>query len=66
GRLAGAAVDVVSKEPVRAENPLLAARNCLVTPHIAWATDEARGRLMETTVANVAAFLAGAPINVVN
>ena len=66
GRLAGAAVDVVSKEPVRAENPLLAAKNCLVTPHIAWATDEARGRLMETTVANVAAFLAGAPINVVN
>jgi len=66
GRLAGAAVDVVSKEPVRAENPLLSARNCLVTPHIAWATDEARGRLMETTVANVAAFLAGAPINVVN
>jgi glycerate dehydrogenase len=56
----------VSKEPVRPDNPLLAARNCLVTPHIAWATDEARGRLMETTVANVAAFLAGSPINVVN
>jgi glycerate dehydrogenase len=66
GKLAGAAVDVVAKEPIRPDNPLLAARNCLVTPHIAWATDEARGRLMETTVANVAAFLAGSPINVVN
>jgi glycerate dehydrogenase len=66
GRLAGAALDVVSKEPVRPENPLLSARNCLITSHIAWATDEARARLMETTVANVAAFLAGKPINVVN
>jgi glycerate dehydrogenase len=66
GTLAGAAVDVVSKEPIRPENPLLGARNCLITPHIAWATDEARGRLMETTVANVSAFLAGKPINVVN
>ena len=66
GKLAGAAVDVVSEEPIRPENPLLTAKNCLVTPHIAWATDEARGRLMETTVANVTAFLAGAPINVVN
>jgi glycerate dehydrogenase len=66
GKLAGAALDVVSKEPIRPDNPLLKARNCLITPHIAWATDEARGRLMETTVANVAAFLAGKPINVVN
>lgn len=66
GRLAGAAVDVVSTEPIRTDNPLLAARNCLITPHIAWATDEARARLMETTVANVAAFLAGKPINIVN
>jgi glycerate dehydrogenase len=66
GRLAGAAVDVVSQEPIRPDNPLLGARNCLVTPHIAWATTEARARLMEVTVANVAAFLAGSPINVVN
>jgi glycerate dehydrogenase len=66
GKLAGAAVDVVSTEPIRPDNPLRSAKNCLVTPHIAWATDEARGRLMETTVANVAAFLAGKPINVVN
>jgi glycerate dehydrogenase len=66
GRLAGAALDVVAREPIPAENPLLKARNCLITPHIAWATAEARMRLMETTLANVTAFLAGQPINVVN
>jgi glycerate dehydrogenase len=66
GRLAGAAVDVVSREPAAADNPLLAAPHCLVTPHIAWATREARRRLLEATVANVAAFLAGQPTNVVN
>ena len=66
GRLAGAALDVVSVEPIRADNPLLRARNCVLTPHIAWATTEARGRLMESTVSNVAAFLEGKPINVVN
>jgi glycerate dehydrogenase len=66
GRLAGAAVDVVSQEPIRPENPLLAAKNCLITPHIAWATTEARRRLMEATVENVASFLAGEPRNVVN
>ena len=66
GRLAGAGIDVVSKEPIRAENPLRGAKNCLITPHIAWATEEARTRLMEATVANVAAFVAGSPINVVN
>ena len=63
---AGAAVDVVSQEPIRPDNPLLAAPKCLITPHIAWATTEARSRLMDTVVANVAAFLAGKPINVVN
>jgi glycerate dehydrogenase len=66
GRLAGAAVDVVTQEPIRVDNPLLAARNCLITPHIAWATREARRRLLDATVANVASFLAGLPMNVVN
>jgi glycerate dehydrogenase len=66
GRLAGAAVDVVSREPIRPDNPLLGARNCLITPHIAWATRQARRRLMEATIANVANFLAGHPTNVVN
>jgi glycerate dehydrogenase len=66
GRLAAAAVDVVSAEPVRPNNPLLKAPNCLITPHIAWATATARQRLMTTTVENIKAFLAGRPINVVN
>jgi glycerate dehydrogenase len=63
GRIAGAAVDVVSAEPMRADNPLLAAPRCLITPHVAWASLAARRRLMETTVANVRAFLSGRPIN---
>jgi glycerate dehydrogenase len=66
GTIAGAAVDVVSKEPIAADNPLLGAKNCIITPHIAWATLSARKRLMETTAQNVAAYLAGRPINVVN
>jgi glycerate dehydrogenase len=66
GRLAGAAVDVVSREPMSIDNLLLKARNCAITPHIAWATREARQRLLDSTVANVAAFLAGKPVNVVN
>ncbi len=65
GRIAGAAVDVLSAEPPAATNPLLNARNCLVTPHIAWATQEARSRLMNLAVENVTAFLAGTPQNVV-
>jgi glycerate dehydrogenase len=66
GRLAGAAVDVVSSEPIRPDNPLLTASRCLITPHIAWATQEARRRLLQATVANVVAFLDGRPTNVVN
>jgi glycerate dehydrogenase len=66
GKLAGAAVDVVSREPIEPQNPLLAAKNCLITPHIAWATSEARARLMSATAANISAFLSGSPINVVN
>lgn len=66
GRLAGAGLDVLSVEPPPADNPLLQARNCLVTPHIAWASGAARARLMQIAVDNVRAFLAGAPQNVVN
>jgi glycerate dehydrogenase len=66
GALAGAAVDVVSAEPIGAGNPLLGACNCLITPHMAWGSLAARRRLMAATVDNVRAFLAGQPINVVN
>lgn len=63
GLIAGAAVDVLSKEPAQADNPLLSAKNCLITPHIAWASVEARGRILATTVDNVKAFLDGQPQN---
>jgi glycerate dehydrogenase len=66
GQIAGACLDVVSVEPIRPDNPLLQAKNCLLTPHIAWATVEARRRLMRTTVENIANFLRGSPSNVVN
>lgn len=66
GRLAGAAVDVLSAEPPPDSNPLLTAKNCLVTPHMSWATKEARSRLMGLAVDNVKSFLAGKPQNVVN
>lgn len=66
GRPAGAALDVVSSEPIAPDNPLLATPSCILTPHIAWATREARARLMAATAANLRAFLAGSPINVVN
>ncbi len=66
GVIAGAGLDVLSIEPPRENNPLLSAKNCLITPHIAWATLEARSRLMDVAVSNVAAFLQGRPQNVVN
>ncbi len=66
GKIAGACLDVVSAEPIRKDNPLLSAPRCLLTPHIGWATVEARRRLMRTTAENLAAFLHGNPTNVVN
>ena len=59
-------MDVLSQEPPEPGNPLLSARNCHFTPHIAWASHEARERLMRIVVSNVAAFAAGRPVNVVN
>jgi glycerate dehydrogenase len=64
-RIAAAAVDVVADEPIVASNPLLHAPNCIVTPHMAWASLAARRRLMDATCENIAAFLRGAPINAV-
>jgi glycerate dehydrogenase len=66
GRIAGAGLDVLTVEPPPADNPLLAAKNCYVTPHISWATSAARERLMQMTVDNIKAFLAGTPQNIVN
>jgi glycerate dehydrogenase len=64
-RIAGAGVDVLSTEPPKPDNPLLTAKNCIVTPHIAWATRSARQRLLQTSIDNLAAFIAGKPQNVV-
>ncbi|MBX3256836.1 MAG: D-2-hydroxyacid dehydrogenase [Chitinophagaceae bacterium] len=65
-RIAGAALDVLSAEPASADNPLLKADNCIITPHIGWATKEARERLLDESVKNIQAFLEGKPRNVVN
>lgn len=62
GRLAAFGADVLSQEPPRGDNPLLSARNCFLTPHIAWATLEARTRLMSTATENVRQFIAGEPV----
>ena len=66
GRIAGAGLDVLSVEPPLADNSLFKAKNCFITPHIAWATRAARSRLMDAAVDNVRAFLAGKPKNVVS
>ena len=66
GKVGCAAVDVASSEPIRADNPLLHAPNCIITPHISWATKEARERIMQTTADNVKSFMAGKPAHVVN
>jgi glycerate dehydrogenase len=66
GRIAGAGLDVLSVEPPTHDNPLLTAENCQITPHFAWATHAARTRLLQAAVANIVAFLAGKPTNVVN
>ena len=66
GKIFAAGLDVVSTEPIRNDNPLLKAKNCLITPHISWAPKESRQRIMDCTVSNVAAFQSGTPVNVVN
>lgn len=66
GKVAAAGLDVVSTEPIRGDNPLLQAKNCIITPHISWGARESRQRIMDCAVENARAFLAGAPQNVVN
>ena len=66
GKVYAAAVDVVSTEPIKADNPLLRAKNCIITPHISWAAKEARQRIMDITADNIRAWAEGSPVNVVN
>ena len=66
GKVLAAGLDVVSTEPIRDDNPLLTAKNCLITPHISWAPKEARQRILDCTAENLRAFLDGTPVNMVN
>jgi len=66
GKVAGAGLDVVSTEPIRGDNPLLKAKNCIITPHMSWGAKESRQRIMDCTVDNLRSYLNGSPINVVN
>lgn len=66
GKVMAAGLDVVSTEPIKGDNPLLKAPNCIITPHISWAPRESRQRIMDCAVANVKAYVDGKPINVVN
>ena len=66
GKVYAAGLDVVSTEPIKGENPLLTAKNCIITPHISWAAQAARQRIMDITVDNIKAFINGHPVNVVN
>ena len=66
GKVYAAGLDVVSSEPIKGNNPLLKAKNCIITPHISWAPKESRRRLMEVAIANVKSYIAKNPINVVN
>jgi glycerate dehydrogenase len=66
GKVYAAGLDVVSTEPIKHDNPLLAAKNCIITPHISWAAQASRKRIMDITVDNVKSFINGSPINVVN
>ena len=66
GKVAAAGLDVVSTEPIKADNPLLKAKNCIITPHISWAAKESRQRIMDASVENLRKFVAGEPQNVVN
>ena len=66
GKMGAAGLDVVYTEPIRADNPLLQAKNCIITPHISWAPKESRQRIMDCAVSNVKAYLDGKPVNVVN
>lgn len=66
GKVYAAGIDVVSSEPIKGDNPLLGAKNCIITPHISWAPKESRQRLMDIAVANLEAYIKGEPVNIVN
>ncbi len=66
GKVYGAGLDVVSTEPIKGDNPLLGAKNCIITPHISWAPKESRQRIMDCAVDNLKAYVAGSPVNQVN